>query len=79
MQAWINDQLLAAAKPFCEHYRESIGKFISDQVRSWDERYMVQQLELNIGKDLQYIRINGTLIGGLMGLVIYGCTGLIRG
>ena len=78
-QSWINEQILAAAVPLCEENRERIGTFISDQVRSWDERYMTQQLELNIGKDLQFIRINGTLIGGLVGLVLYGCTALIRG
>ena len=78
-QFWINEQILAAAVPLCQENRERIGRFISDQVRSWDERYMAQQLELNIGKDLQFIRINGTLIGGLVGLVLYGCTALIRG
>jgi uncharacterized membrane-anchored protein YjiN (DUF445 family) len=78
-QAWINEQILAAAVPLCEENRDRIGKFISDQVRSWDERYMTQQLELNIGKDLQYIRINGTLIGGVVGLILYGCTAMIRG
>ena len=78
-QSWINDQILAAAVPLCEENRERIGKFISDQVRSWDEHYMTQQLELNIGKDLQFIRINGTMIGGLVGLVLYECTALIRG
>ena len=78
-QSWINEQILAAAVPLCEENRDRIGKFISDQVRSWDERYMTQQLELNIGRDLQFIRINGTLIGGLVGLVLYGCSALIRG
>jgi uncharacterized membrane-anchored protein YjiN (DUF445 family) len=76
-QSWINEQILAAAVPLCEENRERIGRFISDQVRSWDERYMAQQLELNIGRDLQFIRINGTLIGGLVGLVLYGYTALI--
>jgi uncharacterized membrane-anchored protein YjiN (DUF445 family) len=78
MQSWINDQILAAARPLCAEHRESIGRFISEQVKAWDERYMVKQLELNIGKDLQYIRINGTLIGGAIGLLIYGGTALIR-
>lgn len=78
-QSWIDEQILAAAVPLCEENRERIGTFISDQVRGWDERYMTQQLELNIGTDLQFIRINGTLIGGLVGLVLYGCTALIRG
>lgn len=78
-RSWINEQILAAAVPLCEENREKIGKFISDQVHGWDERYMTQQLELNIGKDLQYIRINGTVIGGLIGLVLYGVTAMIRG
>jgi uncharacterized membrane-anchored protein YjiN (DUF445 family) len=79
MQCWINDQILALAGPLCEEHREGIGKFISDQVKAWDEGYMVKQFELNIGRDLQYIRINGTLIGGLAGLLIYWGTALIRG
>ena len=78
-RAWINEQILAAAVPLCEDNRERIGKFISDQVRSWDEQFMSRQLELNIGRDLQYIRINGTLIGGLVGLILYAGTAFIRG
>ena len=38
---------------------------------------MVRQLELTIGRDLQYIRINGTLVGGLVGLLIYGFNSLL--
>ena len=79
MQSWINEQLVAAATPLGERYRGKIARFISDQVKAWDDRYMIEQLELNIGKDLQYIRINGTLIGGMAGLLIYGCTQLLRG
>ncbi|MCP0833560.1 DUF445 family protein, partial [Salmonella enterica subsp. enterica serovar Give] len=37
----------------------------------WDARDMSQQIELNIGKDLQFIRVNGTLVGGAIGLVLY--------
>jgi uncharacterized membrane-anchored protein YjiN (DUF445 family) len=77
-QSWINEQILAAAAPLCEENRETIGRFISDQVRSWDERYMTQQLELNIGKDLQYIRFNGSLIGGLAGLALYTLEYVLR-
>jgi len=76
-RSWINEQILAAAVPLCEENRERFGKFISDQVHGWDEHYMTQQLELNIGKDLQYIRINGTLIGGLVGLVLYQVSAII--
>ena len=40
-------------------------------VEGWDSGEVVQKLELQVGRDLQYIRINGTLVGGLVGLVIY--------
>jgi len=79
MQAWMNEQLIAAAAPLGEKYRAEIAKFISDQVKAWDDRYMVQQVELNIGRDLQFVRINGTLIGGMIGLLLYGCTQLLHG
>ncbi len=41
-----------------------LTRHISDTVKSWDARDMSRQIELNIGKDLQFIRINGTLGGG---------------
>lgn len=44
---------------------------MADKVKSWDSAQMVEKLELSVGKDLQYIRINGTLVGGLVGLAIY--------
>ncbi|MEO7726772.1 MAG: DUF445 domain-containing protein [Burkholderiales bacterium] len=77
MQAWINEKLLAMAGPLVEQNREKVGKFIADQVGAWDDKHMVRQLELNIGRDLQYIRINGTLVGGLVGLLIFGCNRLL--
>ncbi|MFB9078858.1 DUF445 domain-containing protein [Flavobacterium procerum] len=49
-----------------------IGDLISSTVKSWDGKEVSEKLELEIGKDLQYIRINGTLVGGVIGLVIYG-------
>lgn len=49
-----------------------IGDLISSTVKSWDGKEVSEKLELEIGKDLQYIRINGTLVGGLIGLIIYG-------
>ncbi|HBR2981327.1 TPA: DUF445 family protein, partial [Klebsiella pneumoniae] len=39
--------------------------------KSWDARDMSRQIELNIGKDLQFIRINGTLVGGTIGLLLW--------
>jgi uncharacterized membrane-anchored protein YjiN (DUF445 family) len=48
-----------------------LTRHISDTVKSWDAQDMSRQIELNIGKDLQFIRINGTLVGGSIGLVLY--------
>jgi uncharacterized membrane-anchored protein YjiN (DUF445 family) len=51
--------------------RAEIGAYIADVVDNWDAATLVSRLELQVGKDLQYIRINGTLVGGLVGLVIF--------
>jgi uncharacterized membrane-anchored protein YjiN (DUF445 family) len=40
-------------------------------VKNWDSAEMSEQIELNIGKDLQFIRINGTIVGGLIGVILY--------
>jgi uncharacterized membrane-anchored protein YjiN (DUF445 family) len=60
-----------------EKYCETIGIFISDQVKTWDEQYMVERIELNIGTDLQFIRVSGTLVGGFVGLIIYVVAGYL--
>jgi uncharacterized membrane-anchored protein YjiN (DUF445 family) len=51
--------------------RHEIGRFIAEIVAGWDTRSIVEKLELQVGRDLQYIRINGTLVGGLVGLAIF--------
>ncbi len=51
--------------------RMEIGAYIAEVVRNWDSSTLVDKLELSVGQDLQYIRINGTLVGGLVGLLIF--------
>jgi len=51
--------------------RAEIGAYVSDVVRRWDSQTLVDKLELSVGRDLQFIRINGTLVGGLVGLLIF--------
>lgn len=51
-----------------------IGNIISRTVKNWDGKEMSDKLELEVGKDLQFIRINGTLVGGFVGLIIYSLT-----
>jgi len=74
MQGWINDQLRAAAPRWIERYREDIRQYIIARVADWNTTEMTNELERNIGRDLQFIRINGTLVGGLVGLAIYSAT-----
>jgi len=52
-------------------YGSSIVLLVSDTVRGWDARTVTDRLEAAVGRDLQYIRINGTLVGGLVGLVLH--------
>ncbi len=58
-------------KQLVNQYKSLVSQFVSDKVAAWDQRTWVQKLELSVGKELQYIRINGTLVGGLVGLLIY--------
>ncbi len=51
--------------------RAEVGAYIAEVVDRWDTTTLVDRLELQVGKDLQFIRINGTLVGGLVGLMIY--------
>ena len=78
MQAWINAQFLAAAPLPIERYREDIRAYITQRIGDWNAREMTEELERNIGKDLQFIRINGTLVGGMVGLAIHAVTQLAR-
>ena len=55
---------------------KEIGSIIENTVEQWDGKELSEKLELEVGKDLQYIRINGTLIGGLVGVLIYFITNL---
>lgn len=52
-------------------YGDSIVRLVSDTVQGWDAQTITDRLENAVGRDLQYIRINGTLVGGLVGLVIH--------
>ena len=52
-------------------YGDGIVRLVSETVRGWDARTITSRLENAVGRDLQYIRINGTLVGGLVGLVIH--------
>jgi uncharacterized membrane-anchored protein YjiN (DUF445 family) len=77
VQSFINEQILEEAPPFVRRYREGIGRFIEEQIHSWTTEKLVVEFERAIGPDLQYIRINGTVVGATVGLVIHTLTELI--
>lgn len=71
LRASLNTQMETVAARMAPDFAEFLTRHISDTVKSWDARDMSRQIELNIGKDLQFIRINGTLVGAFIGLVLY--------
>jgi len=77
MQEWIDEQILSAVPPLVEEHRAKFGRFIEEQILSWQEEKLVAELERHIGPDLQYIRINGTVVGALAGLAIAALTQLL--
>jgi len=78
MRAEINQGMVVVLKSFIAEQKSGVSLFIADQVKAWDMRQLIELIELNVGKDLQYIRFNGTLIGGLAGLTLHGIEVLIR-
>jgi len=67
----INQFARRAVAGMASGYGSSIVKLVSETVRSWDAQTVTNRLESAVGRDLQYIRINGTLVGGLVGLVLH--------
>jgi uncharacterized membrane-anchored protein YjiN (DUF445 family) len=71
IRADMNQGFVVALSSFVESQKSGVAKFISDQVKRWDLGQLTRLIEINIGRDLQYIRFNGMLIGGLAGLALY--------
>src|SRR5207302_574446 len=63
--------------PFRDEFNRMVLSFV-DQLKAWDMRQLISLIEINIGRDLQYIRFNGSLIGGLAGLALYTAEVLLR-
>jgi uncharacterized membrane-anchored protein YjiN (DUF445 family) len=75
VNTWIGD----AAGYLVKTYRSDIAGVITDTVARWDAEETSQKIELQVGKDLQFIRINGTVVGSLAGLLIFTVAHLIFG
>lgn len=67
----LNRHMESIAYDAAPHFAEFLTRHIRDTVRQWDVKELTQQIELNIGPDLQYIRVNGTVVGLFIGVVLF--------
>ena len=71
LQATIDRWFVDAVQSLAVQYGQGVADFITTTVERWDTAETTERLELQVGRDLQFIRINGTVVGGLVGLAIY--------
>ncbi|MGJ3648547.1 DUF445 domain-containing protein [Sphingomonas sp. GlSt437] len=71
LRTTINRFFRRAAVGIVADYGDGIVRLVSETIRSWDADTITRRLENAVGRDLQYIRVNGTLVGGLVGLVLH--------
>ncbi|MBZ9882224.1 DUF445 domain-containing protein [Mesorhizobium sp. CA10] len=67
----MNQGFVVALASFVESQKSGVSTFIADQVKRWDLAQLTRLIETNIGRDLQYIRFNGMIVGGLAGLALH--------
>jgi uncharacterized membrane-anchored protein YjiN (DUF445 family) len=72
LRASLNEHVLSAAGQLAINLRAGVTSHIAQTIKAWDDSQLVEELELSVGKDLQFIRINGTIVGGVAGLVLHG-------
>lgn len=71
LQTRLNEWCSHAASQLLEKHATDLKALISDQVERWDAKELTEKLEQQVGNDLQFIRINGTLVGGLVGIILH--------
>ena len=71
LRASLNDHLLSAAGQLSANLRDGVTMHIAQTIKDWDDQRLVEELELSVGRDLQFIRINGTVVGGVAGLALH--------
>ena len=79
MQAKIDRWIMDSVGYVAEQFRGEVADLIASTVQRWDTEETAERLELQVGRDLQFIRINGTLVGGVAGLLIYTISELLIG
>jgi uncharacterized membrane-anchored protein YjiN (DUF445 family) len=67
----LNNYIYEAATNLIISNRTTISQTIQQTISNWDEKTVVDKLEVQVGRDLQFIRINGTLVGGFVGLLLH--------
>lgn len=67
----INEHLETIIVNYSDRLRTVVTKHVSGTVKQWDEKNFINEIELSIGSDLQFIRMNGTLVGGMIGLLLH--------
>lgn len=71
MQDRLEHALLEIVELLLQSYRGAASDIIASTVQRWDPHTLIEKIEAEVGQDLQYIRINGTLVGGLVGLLLH--------
>ncbi len=73
----VDGWIISAVLKVVDQHRHEVGQLIAQTVSAWDPAETSRRIELLVGRDLQFIRINGTLVGGLVGLILYSVTRLL--
>jgi uncharacterized membrane-anchored protein YjiN (DUF445 family) len=77
LQQKIDEAIEAGIRYVASHFRDEITSLVSGTIARWNAQETSDKLELLLGRDLQFIRINGTVVGGLAGLAIHGLSQLL--
>jgi len=77
LRAKVDEWLQRGVGYVVDNYRSEVSRLIASTVERWDGKETADKLELQVGRDLQFIRINGTVVGGLAGLLIHLLTELV--
>lgn len=73
----INEHLETLARKYANDLRSGVAKHISGTVKNWKDEDFISEIELSIGTDLQFIRMNGTLVGGMIGILLHAASLLL--
>ncbi|MBP8267360.1 MAG: DUF445 domain-containing protein [Zoogloea sp.] len=73
----VNEHIEHTVESLAPELRDGLSRHIASTVRAWNDDDLVREIERSVGRDLQFIRVNGTVVGGLIGVVLYAVTHLI--